>query len=125
MKMATTIYHQSISVQYRQASSPSLITRFIKWSGSQQENRLLWLGIALAGHGCVFTPLTVMAVLLAGTNLTLFILAIVAMGMALVTNLAALPTKITIPVLVLSVLMDIAIIIYCTFVGLNIANTYI
>src|SRR4051794_29425314 len=113
MKMASTIYHQSIPVHYTdKTSSVSLITKFIDWSKGQQDNRLLWLGIALAGHGCVFTPLTVMAVLLAGTNLTLFILAIVAMGMALVTNLAALPTKITIPVLVLSVLMDIAIVVY-------------
>ncbi len=124
--MASTIYHHSIPAHYSEkTSSPSLITKFIRWCEGQQENRLLWLGIALAGHGCIITPLTVMAVLLAGTNLTLFILALVAMGIALVTNLAALPTKITIPALLLSVVMDIAIVVYCLFIGLNIANTYI
>src|SRR4051812_24719121 len=116
MKMASTIYHHGIPAQYSEKiSSPSLITKFIHWCEGQQEDRLLWLGIALAGHGCIVTPLTVMAVLLAGTNLTLFMLALIAMSISLVTNLAALPTKITIPALVLSVLMDVAIIIYCAF----------
>jgi hypothetical protein len=45
--------------------------------------------------------------------------------MALVTNLAAMPTKITIPVFVLSVLIDIAVIISCFAIGLDIAKTYI
>ena len=50
-----------------------------------------------------------------GNNLYLFVLAIAAMGMTLVTNLAALPTKITIPVFVLSILIDLAIVISCVF----------
>jgi hypothetical protein len=125
MKMASTIYHH-IPAQYTEkTSSPSLISKFIHWCEGQQENRLLWLGIALAGHGCILTPLTVMAVLLAGTNLTLFMLALVAMAISLVTNLAALPTRITIPALAFTVLMDIAIVIYCASTGFNIANTYI
>ena len=66
-----------------------------------------------------------MAVLLAGTNMFLFILAIVAMGMSLVTNLAAMPTKITIPVLVLSILIDIAIVIASVAIGFDITTTYI
>lgn len=66
-----------------------------------------------------------MAVLLAGTNLTLFIIAIAAMGMSLVTNLAAMPTKTTIPVFVLSILIDLAVIGIALTHGLDIANTYI
>lgn len=85
----------------------------------------MWLGIALSAHGCIITPLTIMAVLLAGTNMFLFILAIVAMGATLVTNLAALPTKITLPVFFLSILIDLAIIFSSVLIGLNIANTYI
>jgi len=85
----------------------------------------MWLGVALSAHGCIITPLTIMAVLLAGTNMFLFILAIVAMGATLVTNLAALPTKITLPVFFLSILIDLAIIFSCVLIGLNIANTYI
>jgi hypothetical protein len=97
----------------------------MNWCKGQEENRLLWLGIALAGHGCILTPLTVMTVLLAGTNLFLFVLALVAMGMSLVTNLAAMPTKITIPVLVFSILIDIAIVVSCLAIGFDITTTYI
>ena len=66
-----------------------------------------------------------MAVLLAGTNLFLFVLALVAMGMSLVTNLAALPTRITIPVFILSILIDIVIIATSVVMGMDIAKTYI
>ena len=95
------------------------------WCNNQQEDRLLWLGIALVGHGCVITPLTIMAVLLAGTNLFLFVTALVAMGMSLVTNLAALPTKITIPVFLLSIVIDLVVIVSCMVIGFDITSTYI
>ena len=124
--METTTLNQTISTTYTEnAPSTSFLEKFFAWCKGQEENRLLWLGIALAGHGCILTPLTVMAVLLAGTNMFLFILAIVAMGMSLVTNLAAMPTKITIPVLVLSILIDIAIVIASVAIGFDITTTYI
>src|SRR5690349_16842031 len=79
-KMETT-YQQAISASYSEkASRPSVISNFLNWCKAQQNDRLLWLGIALAGHGCVITPITIMAVVFAGTNLVLFILAIVAMA---------------------------------------------
>src|SRR5437764_428862 len=91
--MTTTILTAPAkSVSFSDAKG-SPIARFFKWAATQEENRLLWLGIALAGHGCILTPLTVFAVILAGTNIALFLTAIVAMTMALVTNLAAMPTK--------------------------------
>ena len=97
----------------------------MNWCENQNENRILWIGIALAAHGCIITPLTVMAVLLAGTNLILFMLAIVAMGMSLVTNLAALPTRITIPVFFLSILIDVIIVISTLVIGFDITSTYV
>ena len=84
----------------------------------------MWLGLILTLHGCILTPLTIMAVLMAGANLFLFILCIVAMGMSLVTNLAAMPTKVTIPVFLFSLLIDLAIIITCFGIGMDIARTY-
>ena len=123
MKMETL--NPSLQHVYSHEASNSIYKRFINWCRDQQEDRLLWLGIALAGHGCVITPLTIMAVLLAGTNLFLFVLALVSMGMALVTNLAALPTKITIPVFVLSILIDLGIIAACITMGFDITSTYI
>jgi hypothetical protein len=66
-----------------------------------------------------------MAVLLAGTNLILFMVTIVAMGISLVSNLAAMPTKITIPFFVLSIIMDLAVVGFALAHGLDIASTYI
>lgn len=122
--MASTTFTQSISIS-QENSSVNLWSRFMNWCKNQEQNRLLWLGIALAGHGCILTPLTVMAVLLAGTNMILFMLALVAMGLSLVTNLAAMPTKITIPVFFFSILIDIAVVIAAIVIGFDITTTYI
>jgi hypothetical protein len=102
-----------------------VFSRFITWSDAQQGNRLLWLGLILSLHGCIITPLTVMAVLLAGTNLTLFMVTIIAMGISLVSNLAAMPTKITVPLFVVSIIMDLVVIGFALAHGLDIASTYI
>ena len=121
-----TIINQTIGNTFSTTAEKTSITqRFMTWAKDQERNRLLWVGLALAGHGCIITPLTVMAVLLAGTNLFLFILALVAMGASLVTNLAAMPTKVTIPVFFLSILVDLAIIISCIAIGMDITKTYI
>ena len=124
--MATTTLNPTMAATYSKENfSVSVFTKFINWCKEQDENRFMWVGIVLAGHGCILTPLTVMAVLLAGTNIVLFMLAIVAIGMAVVTNLAAMPTKITIPVFILSIIMDIAIVIACVAIGFDITTTYI
>jgi hypothetical protein len=47
------------------------------------------------------------------------------MAMAVVTNLAAMPTKVTIPVFFLSVLIEVAIIILALSSGLNLASSQI
>lgn len=123
--MATTTY-PSIATNYTaKTAAPSLFTRFINWCEGQQPNRLLWLGVALASHGCILTPITVLAVLLAGANFFLFMLAMVAMGIALITNLAALPTKYTIPAFVLSIVIDVVIVIATISIGFDITKTYI
>jgi hypothetical protein len=119
-KMATTTFNQTIGTSYNQSIGNSVFTRFITWCKNQEENRLTWLGVAIAGHGCVLTPLTVFAVVHAGNNIVLFMTAIFAMAMALITNLAALPTKITIPTLLLSVLIDLGILISSALIALHI-----
>lgn len=95
----------------RAKSKPSIATRFFVWCKNQDKDRLTWLAVILAGHGCIITPLTVIFIMITGNNLALWPIAIAAMGMCLVTNLAALPTKITIPIFFLSLVIDLAIII--------------
>ena len=119
--MSTTTLQQTAANTNRGINIPFL-SGFMNWAKSQEDNRILWVGIALVVHGCALTPLTVMAVVFAGLNMYLFMLAITAMAMALVTNLAAMPTKVTIPVFALSVFLDIAIVIACFFSGFNLTN---
>lgn len=111
--MITTIPNGSLATSSRsaQAYAPSLWRRLLYWADEQQENRLVWMGVALTGHASFLTPFTVMAVMLLGNHFGLFMAAMVAMGIALVTNLAALPTRITIPAFLLSIVMDIAIVL--------------
>jgi len=116
--------HISISFEHRQQSE-SVITRFFRWCEGQQPNRLLWLGVAVSAQGCILAPATILAIVLGGVSLPLFIAAIVAMAMVLVTNLAALPTKITVPVFFFSILIDIVLVVIAALQGFDIAKTYI
>ena len=119
-----TALNPGIATYKESLVKPSIISRFITWTKNQQPNRLLWLGVALVAHGCIITPITISAVIFAGTNLVLFMSAIIAMSLVVVTNLAAMPTKITIPVFFFSILLDIAIIIASFTMGLNAANVF-
>jgi hypothetical protein len=49
--------------------------------------------------------------MMTGNSMLSWSFAIAAIGMSLITNLAALPTKITIPTFFLSILLDLGIII--------------
>lgn len=108
----STIIHPSVQTNYTAVQkNNSVFSRFLTWCDGQQENRLLWLALALGGHGCVLTPLSILLIVaLSGMNLVLFMAALFAMAIALIVNLAALPTKITIPVLFASVLVDLVVI---------------
>jgi hypothetical protein len=109
-----TILNQTFNTRYTEVTTGNTLwTRFMSYCKGQEKNRLTWLGVILAAHGCILTPFVVMATLIAGPNFFLFMTGMVAMGIALVTNLAAMPTKITIPAFALSVLMDIVIVISC------------
>ena len=121
-----TIINQSITTSYVSESvRPSVFAQFINWCKSQEPNRYGWLGISLGSHGCILTPITMFAIILSGNFIFFWIAAIVAMGMTLVTNLAAMPTKITIPVFFFSILIDIVIITACIAHGFDITTTYV
>ena len=119
MKMQTTLNH-TINPTYNQVVlQQSLWSKFIAWCAAQEHNRLLWVGVILAVHGCALTPITVMATLAAGPNFFLFMSGMVAMAIALVTNLAAMPTKITLPAFALSILIDIAILVSSVYIAMQ------
>ena len=96
----------------------SIVSRFLNWCGRQEASRFGWTAAIIALHGCFITPFTVATIALTTNNIAFWGVAIGSMGMSLITNLSAMPTKITIPVFILSVLVDVSIIIAC-FSGVN------
>jgi len=120
-----TILQQTLAKDYtRSAMQTSLLTRFILWCQKQEKYRFGWLGASITIHGCLITPLTIFAIILSGNSMVLWAIAMGAMVMTLTTNLAALPTKITIPTFLFSVILDLGVIISCIFIGFNAFSNY-
>jgi len=92
-------------------TTKSLWKQFIEFSDRQEYNRLGWVVAGILGHGTIFTIATLAAVTLMGNIFVLYIIACCAMVMVVVVNLAALPTKYTVPVFFLSLLIDFGVII--------------
>ena len=102
---------QTFSPAFAPASTKqSLFSRFIAWCDSQEPYRFGWLAVILAIHGCVLAPVTVMSIAMGGNHFAFWGITIGAMAIALIPNLAALPTRITIPAFFLSILLDVAVI---------------
>lgn len=109
--METTVKH--VYAHPIQRSKLSVWKKFITWCEGQEKFHFGWLAAALTIHGCVLTILTLFAIVLAGNHFIFWPFAIGAMGITLIVNLAAMPTKITIPVFFFSVLVDLLIILSC------------
>jgi len=99
--------------------------KFINWCDGQEKYRLGWLAAAITLHGCVLTIFTMFAVILAGNHFIFWPFVIGAMGITLIANLSAMPTKITIPVFFFSILVDLVIIISCLAIGFDASSTMI
>lgn len=123
--MASTVFNSTHQLEYvEQTKGSTLLQRFFSWCRSQEGNRLIWLGVVLAVHGCFLTPFTIIAIAFSGLNLLLFYFAIGAMAISLIPNLAAQPTRITLPLFFLSILVDLVIVVYCATQGFSAANVY-
>ena len=123
--MQTTIRHSISQSYHKEVSHDNLWNRFIKWTDKQEENRFGWTAGIIAGHGCVFTVITVMAIVFTGNHFIFWPFAIAAMAACLVVNLAAMPTRVIIPVFFFSLLIDLVIIILCIANGFDIGATYV
>lgn len=111
--MQTILQQPYVSSYSPSISKPSLLARFMTWAKNQNENRFVWLAVILFAHGCFFTPLTLFVITATGNSPVAMAFAIAAMGMSLITNLAALPTTVTVPTFFLSLAIDLGIIISC------------
>ena len=89
-------------------------SRLINWCEGQQSSRILWLVIAFLLQIGMALPCTLAAILFWGNNsFPLWIFACVINVPVLAINLAAQPTKTTIPALFFAWTVDLMIILYC------------
>ena len=117
--MMQTLQQSYTSTGFAREAKRTIIHQFVDWCEKQEKNRLLWLAIIITAHGCFITPLTLMFVISSGNSMFFWTLVMAAMGMSLVTNLAALPTKFTIPVFFLGLVIDLVVIAGCISNGLT------
>ena len=122
--METTVKH-SYAHSLDTVDNVSLWKKFINWCEGQEKYRFGWLAAAITLHGCVLTIFTMFAVILAGNHFIFWPFVIAAMAMTLISNLAAMPTKITIPAFFFSVIIDLIIIACCVAIGFDISGTMI
>lgn len=123
--METTLQHSYAHSNESVKTHLSLWKKFINWCDGQEKNRFGWLAASFTLHGCVLTIFTMFAIILSGNHFIFWPFAIAAMGLTVVTNLAAMPTKITIPAFILSVLVDLIIIASCLVIGFHASGTQI
>ena len=97
----------------------SYLKKFLKFADEQQPNSYGWLGLALFAHGCVLAPVTILCIVFSGNSLALWIPCILVFTITEIVNLAALPTKITIPIFFASIIVDILIIAISLFLIFN------
>lgn len=105
-----TIQHPYQPAYLATEKKQSFISRFFDWCESQEKSRFGWVAVIIALHGCVLAPITALSITLGTNHIAYWGVAIGAMAMALVANLAAMPTKITIPVFFFSILLDVIVI---------------
>lgn len=123
--MTTNTFFPSINSNYiKPAPGISLFKRFIAWCSGKEEERLLWQGIILGIHACVLTPVALLMAVLAGTGNYLYIPVIIAITINVISNLAALPTKITIPVFFFSILIDLGVIAAAVIFGMDFSGSF-
>ena len=89
-------------------------SHFINWCESQESSRMLWLVMTFLLQIGMALPCTLAAILFWGNNsFPLWIFACVINVPVLAINLAAQPTKVTIPSLFFAWTVDLMVILYC------------
>src|SRR6516164_1129376 len=79
-------------------SKENLLSRFLNWCTAQETNRFLWLALTFFGQIGLVLPVAACSIVFLGGNSSLLWIIILAVNVpTLVLNLAALPTKITLP----------------------------
>ncbi len=107
--------NQTINYEFEQTpvNRKNIFPRFLSWAINEEPNRIGWAAFAMVAHGAVITPITIAIIIISGNYFPFWIISILAMASTVITNLAALPTRYTIPTFFLSIAIDLAVIISC------------
>ncbi|HSZ34736.1 MAG TPA: hypothetical protein VK772_15575 [Puia sp.] len=109
--MSSITYHSDYSNYSLKIENRNLLTRFFAWTINEEKNRIAWAGISITVMTAILFPLTMTAILFNGLDFKLIIGAMSSLVLVLVTNLAALPTKYTIPAFLTGIIIDLVLII--------------
>ena len=92
----------------------NFLTRFANWCTAQESNRFLWLGVTFFAQIGLMLPVAAFSILFFGNNnIVLWIIICTVNLPTLVLNLAALPTKVTLPFLFFAWLTELSVVLYC------------
>lgn len=106
--MAHSIQHTGAYQNYPDTAKKSFLSNFFVWCTNEEaEHHFMWTGIALTSQGAVFFPITMFAMFATGASFWLMLAPIISLAMVVVPNLAGLSTKYTIPIYVLSIIIDV------------------
>ena len=119
MHTATTTAILDFHTGKEKISFSNPLASFLNWSGRQNNSRIFWSALTITSLGCVFAPITTIIISLSGLSVLFIVAVTLSMALSLVVNLAALSTRITIPVFLISVLVDLGIVIVALASGLN------
>ena len=88
-------------------------TRFDRFVKNQEKYRFLWMIVPVVGECCVLTPGVLAIIFYSNSGLVPLLFCVASVMVVFVTNLAAMPLKITLPALALSFLTDALIVLFC------------
>jgi hypothetical protein len=114
--MNTTTYHPVYNHEKTENHSGSIVTSFFQWSEKEEKNRIAWLGVSVMLMTAIFFPVTMVAILIHGGSFKLIIGAMFSLILVVIPNLAALPTKYTIPAFFAGMVLDIFLVVASFFI---------
>lgn len=110
--MAHSIQHAGTYTYPAQSTKKSFITNFFAWCANEDaEHHFMWTGIALLGQGAVLFPVTMFVMFATGASFWMLLAPITSLSMVVVPNLAGLKTKYTLPIFILSIIINVLAII--------------
>ncbi|HTS45427.1 MAG TPA: hypothetical protein VMH01_13600 [Puia sp.] len=116
--MAYSISHSQTNYYHESAEKKSALILFFAWCANQDaENHIGWVGASITMMSAIVFPLTMGIIMLNGAVFGLIAAAMAALVLVVVTNLAAMSTKYTIPFFFLGILIDLVVIFASFFVS--------